>query len=79
MAPPSFPPDVVGIANLPNQQHQIAYRKGTNFNLMVVGGSRARRRLPLLIRAAGESGSGKTTWARGAATLRGVSDPSAAS
>lgn len=38
MAPTAFPPDVVGIANLPNQQHQIAYRKGINFNLMVVGG-----------------------------------------
>ncbi|KAI9007729.1 Septin-domain-containing protein [Hyaloraphidium curvatum] len=46
MASNAFPPDVVGIATLPNQQHQIAYRKGTNFNLMVVG----------------ESGSGKTTF-----------------
>jgi septin family protein len=37
MAPADYPPDVVGIVNLPNQLHQIAYRKGINFNIMVVG------------------------------------------
>ncbi|KXS21904.1 Septin [Gonapodya prolifera JEL478] len=36
----------IGVALLPNQRHDIVYRKGTNYNILVVG----------------ESGSGKTTF-----------------
>ncbi|KAJ3128599.1 hypothetical protein HK098_004025 [Nowakowskiella sp. JEL0407] len=44
--PISTDPNVIGIANLPNQKHKIVSRKGANFTMMVVG----------------ESGLGKTTF-----------------
>jgi len=36
----------VGFANLPNQWHRKSVRKGFNFNVMVVGMSRSKRRFP---------------------------------